>query len=309
MASAMESERFRFGLFEFDTAAMQLRRDGALIHLQAQPKQVLAFLIANADRAVSREELRKWVWGDQTFVDFERGLNFCIAQIRKALGDDAAKPLYIRTFAKQGYQFIAPVESISEQAPTEVQGTIPGWLKQRPVLAGFAVGLLVLLAFSAGHVLRSSPLPKKLPVVAIVRFDNETGNPDVIRFSDGLTDNLVERLISLSSGRYLIIGNAQILRRPREERDLNAIAASLHANYVILGQVQANGAQTRILAHLIRMPEQTHIWVVRLDRALADPLTANLTVESEIAQSIADQFCTRMAYDASNPATHSVANH
>jgi DNA-binding winged helix-turn-helix (wHTH) protein/TolB-like protein len=309
MASAMESQRFRFGLFEFDTAVMQLRRDGALIHLQAQPKQVLACLIENADRAVSREELRKLVWGDQTFVDFERGLNFCIAQIRKALDDDAAKPLYIRTFAKQGYQFIAPLESIPEQATTGVQGSIPEWLKLRPVLAGFAVGLLVLLAFSAGHVLRSGPLPKKLPVVAVVRFDNETGKPGATRFSDGLTDNVVERLTSLGSSRYSIVGNAQILRRPREERDLNAIAAELHANYVILGQVQSNGAQTRVLAHLIRMPEQTHIWVVRLDRALADPFYANFTVESEIAETIADQFCTRMASDASNPASHSIANH
>jgi len=285
---------------------MQLRREGTLVHLQSQPKQVLACLIANAGRAVTREELRKLVWGDQTFVDFERGLNFCIAQIRKALDDDAAKPLYIRTFAKQGYQFIAPVESVSERTRDAERKTFPPWHKPRAVLAGFAVGLLALLALSARHVLRSTP--RKMQVVAVVRFDNETGDPDLSRFSDGLTDNVVERLTSLSSGRYSIIGNAQILRRPREERDLNAIAAALHANYVILGQVQANGTQTRILAHLIRLPEQTHIWVVRLDRAVADPLNVNLTVESEVAQTIADQFSPRVAADASNPASHSVAN-
>jgi len=306
MPFAMDPQRFRFGLFEFDATAMQLRREGTLVHLQSQPKQVLAFLLANAGRAVAREELRQLVWGDQTFVDFERGLNFCIAQIRKALDDDAAKPLYIRTFAKQGYQFIAPVESMSGHRPDKTRKTLGAWLKQRAVLAGFAIALLALLALSAGHSLRSSP--RKMPVVAVVRFDNETGDPGLSRFSDGLTDNVVERLTSLSGGRYAIIGNAQILRRPREERDLNAIATALHASYVILGQVQANGPQTRILAHLIRMPEQTHIWVARLDRAFVDPLNGNLNVESEVAQTIADQFSTRVASDVANPSSHSLPN-
>jgi len=286
---------------------MQLRQDGATVHLQSQPKQVLACLITNADRAVSREELRKLVWGDETFVDFERGLNFCIAQIRKALDDDAAKPLYIRTFAKQGYQFIAPVESVPAQAPGADKQLAPAWLQQRLVLIGFAVPLLALLTFATVHWLRSSPVRRQQPVVAVVRFDNETGNPEITRFSDGLTDNVVERLTCQSSGRYAVIGNAQILRRPRDEVDLNAIGASLHANYVVLGQVQANGAQTRILAHLIRMPEQTHIWVARMDRALADPLNANLSVESEVAQGIADQFSIRVATDAGRGASHTAA--
>ena len=306
MPFVMDPQRFRFGLFEFDATAMWLRREGTLVHLQSQPKQVLAFLLANAGRAVTREELRQLVWGDQTFVDFERGLNFCIAQIRKALDDDAAKPLYIRTFAKQGYQFIAPVESMSGHRPDKTRKTLGAWLKQRAVLAGFAIALLALLALSAGHSLRSSP--RKMPVVAVVRFDNETGDPGLSRFSDGLTDNVVERLTSLSGGRYAIIGNAQILRRPREERDLNAIATALHASYVILGQVQANGPQTRILAHLIRMPEQTHVWVARMDRALVDPLNGNLNVESEVAQTIADQFSTRVASDVANPSSHSLPN-
>lgn len=306
MPFTMDSLRFRFGLFEFDMAAMQLRREGILVHLQSQPKQVLAFLLANVGRAVTREELRQLVWGDQTFVDFERGLNFCIAQIRKALDDDATKPLYIRTFAKQGYQFIAPVESTSERAPDTARKTFTVWPKQRAVLAGFAIALLALLALSAGHALRSSS--RKMPVVAVVRFDNETGDPGLSRFSDGLTDNVVERLTSRSADGYAIIGNAQILRRPREERDLNAIAAALHASYVILGQVQANGPQTRILAHLIRMPEQTHIWVARLDRAPTDPLNGSLNVEFEVAQTIADQFSTRIASDVANPASHSLPN-
>jgi len=117
LADHMDSRRFRFGLFEFDAAIFELRLEGALVRLQSQPAQVLACLVERADQVVSRDDLRKAVWGEETFVDFERGLNFCISQIRSALKDDPANPTYIRTVPKSGYQFIAPVQHIPTQAP------------------------------------------------------------------------------------------------------------------------------------------------------------------------------------------------
>ncbi len=75
----------QFGLFDFNPATGELRREGVPVKLQAQPAQVLGLLIANAGDVVTREALRKAVWGSETFVDFDRGLNFCIAQIRSAL--------------------------------------------------------------------------------------------------------------------------------------------------------------------------------------------------------------------------------
>ena len=74
--------RYRFGLFEFDDSQLVLRREQAIIRLQSQPARVLAYLINNRERVVSREELRRCLWGDSTFVDFNGGLNFCIAQVR-----------------------------------------------------------------------------------------------------------------------------------------------------------------------------------------------------------------------------------
>src|SRR5215467_511324 len=118
----MEAGRFRFGLFEFDAASLELRREGVLVHLQSQPARVLAVLIKRADEIVSREELRKAVWGDETFVDFEGGLNFCISQLRSALQEDSARPVYIRTVPKSGYRFIAPVQRIF--APLQEQARI-----------------------------------------------------------------------------------------------------------------------------------------------------------------------------------------
>lgn len=299
----MNSGRFRFGLFEFDVATRELRREGALLRLQSQPAQVLCCLVEHAGKVVSREELHRAVWGGETFVDFDRGLNFCIGQIRSALGDDSTTPRYVRTLPKRGYQFIAPVEPIGERIDGNIgerldrTETISTKRKFTLTTAALICAALVLVTFSAsaGYWLRSWQASKRLPIVAVLRFDNETGDPSMTRFSDGLTDDVVERLTSLSRGRYEIIGNARILRLPRDQRDLNAIASSLHAGYVVLGQVQSADAQVRILAHLIRLPDQTHLWVARMDRPIAD----SLSVESEAAQRVGAEFSERVVKDSS----------
>lgn len=291
----MNPSRFRFGLFEFTDATRELRREGRLIRLQSQPAQVLSCLLARSGQVVSREELRQAVWGQETHVDFDRGLNFCIAQIRSALDDDSSTPRFVRTIPKRGYQFIAPVETITDPAqPTDAAAKIRTPVANPLWLTGAFV-LLLAIAFSAGYAIRSSQHPKPSPILAIARFDNETGDPSMTRFSDGLTDTLVEQLTTLSHQRYRVIGNAGILRLPRSQRDLTAIANTLHAEYIVLGQVQTNGAQTRILAHLIRLPDQTHLWVARLDRSSADPLSQEL----DSAQSIAAQFSPRIIRDSS----------
>jgi DNA-binding winged helix-turn-helix (wHTH) protein/TolB-like protein len=293
MPLRMPQGRFRFGRFELDGESLNLTRDGTTIHLQAQPKQVLAHLVRNADRIVSREELQKTIWGGQTFVDFERGLNFCVSQIRAVLGDDAASPTYIRTFARQGYRFIAPVEWISPADPPPLAVSTP----RRRTLLIAAMAVLVGAIPVVAYFLRASRPSKPVPVVAVVHFDNETGDPGITRLSDGLTDTFVERLTSASNGRYAVIGNASVLRGPRDQRDLATIASSLRANYVILGQVQAYGGQTRVLAHLIHMPDQTHVWVTRIDRSLTNPLD----LEAEAAQKIADEFSRPLALGDVSP--------
>ncbi len=97
-----------FGLFEFDPLSGELSREGRPSRLQPQPARVLAALVERAPEVVSREDLRQQIWSEGTFVDFERGLNFCIAQIRSALGDTADSPRFIETLPRRGYRFIAP---------------------------------------------------------------------------------------------------------------------------------------------------------------------------------------------------------
>jgi DNA-binding winged helix-turn-helix (wHTH) protein/TolB-like protein len=293
----MSLGRFRFGLFEFNLNTRELRREGVLLRLQSQPAQVLACLVEHAGQAVTRGELIKEVWGADTYVDFDRGLNFCIGQIRSALDDDSVAPRFIRTLPKRGYQFIAPVERLGNdfdgiEAAMGKNGI--GFVAAALVCAAIA---LMALAASAGYLFRSWQSSRRQPIVAVLRFDNQTNDPGMTRFSDSLTDNVVERLTALSLGKYDVIGNARILRLPRDQRNLTAIASSLHASYVVLGQVQNNGTQSRILVHLIRLPDQTHLWVARLDRTLSD--SDSWQLESEAAQKVSAEFSERIVKDSS----------
>src|ERR1051325_2820195 len=121
---------YRFGLFELDDSELVLHREQAIMRLQSQPARVLACLINNRERVVSREELRRCLWDDSTFVDFNGGLNFCIAQVRSTLGDDPSNPCYIRTIPRLGYQFIAPAEAVEQLArrdESSFQRSSPHW--------------------------------------------------------------------------------------------------------------------------------------------------------------------------------------
>ncbi|MCU1304880.1 MAG: lysine decarboxylase transcriptional regulator, CadC [Candidatus Sulfotelmatobacter sp.] len=104
----------RFGLFELDLAAGELRKNGVRLRLQEQPFRVLALLLEYAGNVVTREELHRQLWPAETFVDFDHGLNTAINKLRETLGDSASSPRYIETLARRGYRFIAPVQ----HAPT-----------------------------------------------------------------------------------------------------------------------------------------------------------------------------------------------
>lgn len=105
--------RVTFGVFEFEPASGELSRGGRVVRLQRQPALMLAALVAQPGDIVTRETLQAAIWGSDTHVDFERGLNFCAAQIRSALGDSAASPRFLETIPRRGYRFIAPVQAVS----------------------------------------------------------------------------------------------------------------------------------------------------------------------------------------------------
>jgi len=112
-SSNREARLLRFGVFEVDLTAGELRKSGARIRLQEQPFQVLTALLQNAGQVVTRDELREKIWPADTFVDFDHSLNTAVNKIRESLGDSASSPRFVETLARRGYRFIAPVDSVA----------------------------------------------------------------------------------------------------------------------------------------------------------------------------------------------------
>jgi DNA-binding winged helix-turn-helix (wHTH) protein len=107
----------RFGVFELNLDSEELRKSGTLIKLPPQPFQLLVLLVSHAGLVVTREEIKEQLWGEETYVDFEQGMNHCIKQIRTVLSDNADHPLYVETLPRRGYRFVAPVVSKNVPAP------------------------------------------------------------------------------------------------------------------------------------------------------------------------------------------------
>ena len=106
-----------FGEYELDPAAGELRRLGRDLRLQPQPFKLLVLLVMQAGNIVTRDEIRRELWAEDTFVDFDQGMNYCIRQIREALGDDAERPMFVQTVPKRGYRFIAPTSKPLPASP------------------------------------------------------------------------------------------------------------------------------------------------------------------------------------------------
>ena len=113
----------RFGVFEIDLSAGELRKNGVKLRLQGQPFQVLTVLLERAGEVVTREELQQKLWPSDTFVDFDHSLNTAINKVREALGDSASSPRFVETLARRGYRFIAPVQTDAPAPKPEIPAT------------------------------------------------------------------------------------------------------------------------------------------------------------------------------------------
>jgi DNA-binding winged helix-turn-helix (wHTH) protein/TolB-like protein len=254
---------FRFGVFEFDDDSKELRKNGRAAAIEPQPAKALALLLSRAGDVVTREELRDAVWGQDTHVDFDRGLAYCVSQVRAALGDSGDNPRFVQTIPKQGFKFIAPVASTGA-------GTASPDIDEKSPRIPFAMGaaLAILVAGLAMAWLVNQPRvetpPSKQTIIAVSVFDNETGNAEYDRLVAGLSDLVVEHMTKVAPDRIAVVGNAAILRQPRNIRNLKAVAQNLKADYVLLGQLQNGETGLRFITHFIRLKDETHLKANRL---------------------------------------------
>jgi DNA-binding winged helix-turn-helix (wHTH) protein len=160
---------YRFGVFEFDSDSGELSRSGRAVALEPQPAKALALLLSNAGEIVSREQLRDAVWGSDTHVDFDRGIAYCLSQIRAALGDSGDNPRFVQTVPRRGFRFIAPVAPVAPVAPARPADKFNYWVTVPLTLALAAVTVGVVV-----ETLRTPPIQDRV-AIAVSVFDNETG--------------------------------------------------------------------------------------------------------------------------------------
>ncbi len=200
----------RFGVFELDLRAAELRKNGVKLRLQDQPYQILLKLIEHHGEIVSREELRSTLWHEDTFVDFETGLNTAIKRLRETLGDSADSPTFIETLPRRGYRFIATVERpVGEDSgmsgPSSPAESSAGknLLKPTGVIAGVVVLVLICVAFW-----RSQPQPPTVTNMVRITNDGKAKNPLNPPVTDGVHLYFVEGMPYTSGSRIAQVSAA-----------------------------------------------------------------------------------------------------
>lgn len=295
-----------FGVFELDLGSEELRKEGSLLRLPPQPLKVLALLARRAGQLVTREEIQKEIWGGDTFVDFEHGLNFCINRIREALGDNAETPRFIQTLPRRGYRFIAPVETaaravsqnetlrrdVSAGTTVTAVGAIPELPQRkrwRVVLGGGALAVLAAILIALNSVglrdrLFGGPSTTPIRSIAVLPLENLSGDVSQEYFADGMTDELITDLAKIGSLR--VISRTSSMRYKRTQKPLSQIAHELNVDAVVEGTVVRSGDKVRITAQLIQAPTDRHLWADRYERELRDIVAAQNEVARDIAEHV-----------------------
>ncbi len=278
----------RFGLFEVDVRARELRKQGAKIKLQEQPFRVLVALLRNPGEVVTREELRQELWPADTFVDFEHSLNAAVKRLRDALGESADTPVYVETLARRGYRFIAPVEAVANDEPSEVAATnvvVPrrhsiGWLGIA-ALTALAAASLLLLARSRGW--GAAARDSSINSLAVLPLENLSGDPEQQYFSDGMTDALIAQLSKATSLR--VTSRTSVMRYKGTKESLQDIANELNVDGVVEGTVMRSGNRVRIMVTLVRARNDQHVWAESYERDLSDVMK----LQADVAQAVSQQ--------------------
>lgn len=307
----------RFGVFELDLVSEELFKRGIRVKIQGQPLQVLAVLLERPGEIITREELRKRVWDDDTFVDFDHSLNISINKLRDTLGDSAATPRFIETLPRRGYRFLAPV---SLEVPPEFSPTTPG--PEAPLSAvseaafpklatavptkeeGKAIRLRpsIWITIAGGAVLLVSfalwlwPLGDRLgtshrrPMLAVLPFDDLTGDPHNEYFVAGLHDELISQLGRLDASHLGVIARSSAVQYSNTHKSIDQIGRELHVDYILNGAVRQGAGHFRITAALIKVSDQDQLWVETYEPDMGEILSLQKDLAQKVASALSMEF-------------------
>jgi TolB-like protein/DNA-binding winged helix-turn-helix (wHTH) protein/Tfp pilus assembly protein PilF len=292
----------RFGVFQVNLAARELRKHGVRIRLPGQPFRVLSILLERPGQVVSREEMRDKLWDSETFVDYERSLNSAIRKLRAVLGDSQESSRYIETVPRLGYRFIAPVEqvpslaetlraSVLEPPPSAPKVVRPPARHGSLILGICAILLTLTVSYFMWSRMRTRPQPSgERLMLAVLPFENLTGDPAQEYLSDGLTEEMIAQLGRLDPEHLGVIARTSVMHYKHTTEAAGQIGRELGVQYVLEGSLRREAERVRVTAQLVQMKDQTHIWSRQYDRELK----SLLSLQGEIAQETADEIQLRL---------------
>ena len=293
LSPAPAGRSLRFGAFEVDLAAGELRKRGVRIKLQEQPFQILVLLLERPGEVVTREELRQKLWPADTYVDFDNSLNAATSKLRQALGDTADSPRFVETLARRGYRFLAPVEgppaaSVPAVTPPELPAVAsrPWRVPRRWRGAG---ALLLLLATLAAVLFGLNPGGwrdrvfgrESIRSLAVLPLENLSRDPEQEYFADGMHDALITNLAKIASLR--VISRSSVMHYKRAPKSMPKIGRELQVDALVEGTVLRSGDRVRITAQLIEAATDKHLWAESYEGDLRDVLK----LQDDVARAIA----------------------
>ena len=300
-AAETSANLLRFGTFELNLPANELRRGGVLLKLSPQQLQTLRLLAESAGQILTREQIQRELWGNSTFVDFDRNLNVCIAQIRAVLNDDSDAPRYIQTIPKRGYRFIAPVERVGATPVKEAALSAPRkrwfWVAAAAVLACCSMAVSYFAWRTAGKTERV--------MLATLPFENLSGDPKEDLFTEGLTEELIGQFGSLNPDRLGVIGRSSVLRYKRTPHGIDQVGRELRVDYVVEGTVRRSGEKIRVSARLIKVDDQAQVWADTSERADSEMFQMQEETAARITAAVGEKLLGARTASASNAAPRS----
>jgi TolB-like protein len=220
----------RFGDFELDLGAYELRRRGKAIRLERRPMDLLILLAEHRGQLVSRTDIVEQLWGAGVFVDVETAVNTAIRKVRHALHDSVQSPTFVETVSGKGYRFIAEVKT-----RTDEHHPLPRLLRR-----------------------------KARVMLAVLPFENLSSDPEQEYFSDGLTEETISYLGRINPEHMGVIARTTSMAYKKTAKSIRKIGDELRVDYVLESSVRREGKHVRITSQLISVKDQTHIWAFHL---------------------------------------------
>lgn len=278
---------YRFGEYRLDSGDRLLFRGDKLVPLAPKILETLLLLVERRGHVVEKEELVSHVWPD-TFVTDDALLRN-ISVLRKTLGDGEDGSRYIETIPKRGYRFVAPVEvgTDSEAAPAAPRLTPARGSRRSMAVAALALsGVLLVAGYFAWQRWQRGRSGHGRITFAVLPFENLSGDAEKEYFADGLTEEMITQLASLSPGQMAVIARTSSMKYKSARKSVAEVGRELGVDYVLEGSVRYQGGQLRVSAQLIQVKDQMHLWARSYDRDVG----AVVSLQDEIARDIADQI-------------------